>query len=107
MNPMKLKVRFKINASFKQNIMNKIQVSRNRENHVEQEISNNLAEIGKVEKQKEKILEKKFNKIRKENSLELKKENFFKPKNSFFPFDSGTIIAINKQERGGYGCNKE
>ncbi len=74
----------KINASFKQNIMNKIQVSRNRENHVEQEISNNLAEVGKVEKQKEKILEKKrFNEIQKENFLELKKENFFKPKNSF------------------------
>ena len=37
--------------------MNKIQVSRNRENHVEEEISNNLAEIGKVERQKEKIID--------------------------------------------------
>ena len=74
----------KINAYFKQNLMNKIQVSRNRENHVEEEISNNLAEIGKVERQKEKIIDKKrLNKIKKENLLELKKDNFFKPKNSF------------------------
>ena len=74
----------KINASFKQNLLNKIQVSSNRENHVEQEIRNNRAEIQKVEKQKEKIIEKKkYNKIQKENFLELKKDNFFKPKNSF------------------------
>ena len=74
----------KINASFKQNIMNKIQVSLNRQNHVEEEISHNLAEIGKIEKQNEKIKEKKrFNQIKKENLIELKKDNLFKPKNLF------------------------
>ena len=74
----------KNNASFKQNLMNKIQVSCNRENHVEEEIGHNLSEIGKIEKQKKKIIEKKrINKIQKESLLELKKDNFLKPKNSF------------------------
>ncbi len=74
----------RVNASFRQNLMHKIQVSQNRENHVSEEISNNLAEIGKIEKQKQKILEKKrLIKVQKDNLLELRKENSFKTKNSF------------------------
>ena len=48
-------------------------------------INNNLS-IGKIEKQKEKILEKKkIEEEKKQNLIELKKDNYFKPKN-FIPF---------------------
>ncbi len=73
----------KVRASYTQNLMKKIEVSRNRATHVLGEINHNLAEIGKIEKQKEKIKEKKkMNKIQKEKLLELKKDNYFRAKNS-------------------------
>ena len=73
----------KFRASFTSNLINKLEVSKNRENHVLDEISHNLKEIVKIEKQKEKISEKKkFIKIQEEKVKELKKENYFKPKNS-------------------------
>ncbi len=73
----------KVRASYAQNLINKIEVSRNRATHVLGEINNNLAEIGKIEKQKEKILEKKkINKIQEEKLLDLKNDNYFRPKNS-------------------------
>ena len=73
----------KFRASFTSNLINKLEVSKNRENHVLHEISHNLKEIVKIEKQKEKISEKKkFIKIQKDKVKELKKENYFKPKNS-------------------------
>ena len=73
----------KFRASFTSNLINKLEVSKNRENHVLDEITQNLKEIVKIEKQKEKISEKKkFIKIQKDKVKELKKENYFKPKNS-------------------------
>ena len=73
----------KFRASFTSNLINKLEVSKNRENHVLDEISHNLKEIVKIEKQKEKISEKKkFIKIQEDKVKELKKENYFKPKNS-------------------------
>ena len=73
----------KFRASFTSNLINKLEVSKNRENHVLDEISHNLKEIVKIEKQKEKISEKKkFIKIQEEKVKELKKGNYFKPKNS-------------------------
>ena len=73
----------KFRASFTSNLIDKLEVSKNRENHVLDEINNNLKEIVKIKKQKEKITEKKkFIKIQEEKLKELKKENYFKPKNS-------------------------
>ena len=73
----------KFRASFTGNLIDKLEVSKNRENHVLDEISNNLKEIVRIKKQKEKITEKKkFIKIQEEKLKELKKENYFKPKNS-------------------------
>ena len=73
----------KFRASFTSNLINKLEVSKNRENHVLDEITHNLKEIVKIEKQKEKISEKKkFIKIQEGKVKELKKENYFKPKNS-------------------------
>ena len=73
----------KFRASFTSNLINKLEVSKNRENHVLDEISYNLKEIVKIEKQKEKISEKKkFIKIQEDKVKELKKENYFNPKNS-------------------------
>ena len=73
----------KFRASFTSNLIHKLEVSKNRENHVLDEISHNLKEIVKIEKQKEKISEKKkFIKIQEDKAKELKKENYFKPKNS-------------------------
>ena len=47
------------------------------------EISHNLKEIVKIEKQKERKTEKKkFIRIQEDKVKELKKENYFKPKNS-------------------------
>ena len=73
----------KFRASFTSNLINKLEVSKNRKNHVLDEISHNLKEIVKIEKQKEKISEKKkFVKIQEDKVKELKKENYFNPKNS-------------------------
>ena len=73
----------KFRASFTSNLINKLEVSKNRENHVLDEITHNLKEIVKIEKQKERISEKKkFIRIQEDNVKELKKENYFKPKNS-------------------------
>ena len=55
----------KVRANFRQNLMNKLEISSNRQNHLQNEINNNLSAIGKIEKQKEKILEKKKNRRRK------------------------------------------
>ena len=49
----------KFRASFTSNLINKLEVSKNRENHVLDEFTYNLKEIVKIEKQKEKISEKK------------------------------------------------
>ena len=69
-------------AAFSDNLMRKLEVSKNRESHVLQEITDNLSEINKIEKQKEKIIKKKKEfEIRKENLVELKKENIGKPRN--------------------------
>tara|TARA_B100000900_G_scaffold173867_1_gene147564 strand:+ start:143 stop:556 length:414 start_codon:yes stop_codon:yes gene_type:complete len=73
----------RVRGNFRQNLMNKIEVSKNREDYVLGEIQSNLEAIGNIEKQKKKIKEKKrITKIRDENLLDLKKENYFKPKNS-------------------------
>ena len=73
-----LKRKSKLRAS----LMNKIQISNNRENHLSNEINHNIFEISKVEEQKKKIKEKKEkDNIKKENFEELKKENNFNYKN--------------------------
>ncbi len=72
----------KFKAAFRSNLLNKLEISNNREGHIDNEIKTNLSEIGKIEKQKEKIKSrKKINQVKKNNLLELKKESFFKPKN--------------------------
>ena len=73
-----LKRKSKLRAS----LMNKIQISNNRENHLSNEINHNIFEISKVEEQKKKIKEKKEkDNIKNENFEELKKENNFNYKN--------------------------
>ena len=68
-------------SSFRENLQEKLQVSSNREVHLEKEMNNYLSEISKIKKQKEKI-EKKI----KEESLliekmnELRKDHNFKTK---------------------------
>ena len=42
-------------ASFRASLMNKLEISSNREGHINNEIKENLSEIGKIEKQKETI----------------------------------------------------
>ena len=49
----------KVNANFRQSLMNKLEISSNRAVHLQNEINYNLSEIGKIEKQKQKIREKK------------------------------------------------
>ena len=72
----------KAKAFFRENLMNKLELSNNRESHINNEIKENLSEIGKIEKQKEKInTRKKINKIKIDNLSELRKENFFRSKN--------------------------
>ena len=69
-------------ASFRASLMNKLEISSNREGHINNEIKENLSEIGKIEKQKETInLRKKMNQSKLDNLSELKKENYFRPKN--------------------------
>ena len=69
-------------SAFRKNLMDKLEITNNRANHLSEEIKQNLGQVGKIEKQKEKIIEKK-NKVAKikENLVDLRKENFFKPKN--------------------------
>ncbi|MFL2661276.1 MAG: hypothetical protein ACJ0G4_04975 [Alphaproteobacteria bacterium] len=69
-------------SQLRQSLMNKIQISNNRENYLSDEINNNILEISKIEQQKKKIKEKKIKEnIKKENFEELKKENNFNYKN--------------------------
>ena len=76
----------RVKAAFRANLMNKLEISNNRETHIQNEIKQNLAEIGKIEKQNEKIRSrKKIFQIKKDNLSELKKESYFKPKNTQYP----------------------
>ena len=84
--------------------MNKLEISSNRQNHLQNEINNNLSAIGKIEKQKEKIL-KKIEEEKKQNLIELKKDNYFKPKNSFL-FREWHYYCRIVGKKGSYGCNK-
>ncbi len=69
-------------SQLRQSLMNKIQISNNRENYLLDEINNNILEISKIEEQKKKIKEKKIKEnMKKETLKELKKENNFNYKN--------------------------
>ena len=74
----------KFRASFTSNLINKLEVSKNREAHVLEEIKDNLNEVSKIEKQKEKIIKRKEElRIKQQNFIEMKKENINKTKNLF------------------------
>ena len=64
-------------SNFNGELIKKVEVSENRYKHLSNEINNNLKQITKIEKQKEKIISKKrkIEKIEIE-ALELKKENY-------------------------------
>ena len=64
-------------SNFNGELIKKLEVSENRYKHLSNEINNNLKQINKIEKQKEKIISKKrkIEKIEIE-ALELKKENY-------------------------------
>ena len=64
-------------SNFNGELIKKLEVSENRYKHLSNEINNNLKQIAKIEKQKEKIISKKrkIEKIEIE-ALELKKENY-------------------------------
>ena len=64
-------------SNFNGELIKKLEVSENRYKHLKNEINNNLKQINKIEKQKEKIISKKrkIEKIEIE-ALELKKENY-------------------------------
>ena len=64
-------------SNFNGELIKKLEVSENRYKHLSNEINNNLRQINKIEKQKEKIIAKKrkIEKIEIE-ALELKKENY-------------------------------
>ena len=64
-------------SNFNGELIKKLEVSENRHKHLSNEINNNLKQINKIEKQKEKIISKKrkIEKIEIE-ALELKKENY-------------------------------
>ena len=71
-------------AAFSDNLLRKLEVSKNREAHVLEEIKDNLNEVSKIEKQKEKIIKKKEElRIKQQNFIEMKKENINKIKNLF------------------------
>ena len=71
-----------LTSKFRKNLHDKISVSKNRKHHLKKEIKTNLIEIGKINKQKEKIAEKnKEIAAIKENLEELRSENYFKSKN--------------------------
>ena len=64
-------------SNFNGELIKKLEVSENRYKHLSNEINNNLRQITKIEKQKERIISKKrkIEKIEIE-ALELKKENY-------------------------------
>ena len=71
-------------AAFSDNLLRKLEVSKNREAHVLEEIKDNLNEVSKIEKQKEKIIKRKEElRIKQQNFIEMKKENVNKTKNLF------------------------
>ncbi len=71
-------------AAFSDNLLRKLEVSKNREAHVLEEIKDNLNEVSKIEKQKEKIIKRKEElRIKQQNFIEMKKENINKTKNLF------------------------
>jgi len=65
-------------SSFRENLQEKLQISSNREIHLEKEMNNYLSEISKIKKQKEKI-EKKI----KEESLSIEKMNELRKDHNF------------------------
>ena len=71
-------------AAFSDNLLRKLEVSKNREAHLLEEIKDNLNEVSKIEKQKEKIIKRKEElRIKQQNFIEMKKENINKTKNLF------------------------
>ena len=68
-------------SSFRENLQEKLQVSSNREVHLEKEMNNYLSEISKIKKQKEKIEKKiKEEALLIEKMNELRKDHNFKTK---------------------------
>ena len=68
-------------SSFRQNLQEKIEVSTNRENYLENEMRNYLSDINKIKKQKEKIEKKiKEEALILEKISELRKNQNFKSK---------------------------
>ena len=71
-----------LTSKFRKNLHDKIIVSKNRKNHLKKEIKTYLREIGKINKQQEKITEKnKEIASIKENLKDLRSESYFKSKN--------------------------
>ncbi|MEL0246197.1 MAG: hypothetical protein VW954_03180 [Alphaproteobacteria bacterium] len=68
-------------SSFRENLQEKLQISSNREIHLEKEMNNYLSEISKIKKQKEKIEKKiKEEALLIEKMNELRKDHNFKTK---------------------------
>ena len=68
-------------SSFRENLQEKLQISSNREVHLEKEMNNYLSEISKIKKQKEKIEKKiKEEALLIEKMNELRKDHNFKTK---------------------------
>ena len=68
-------------SSFRENLQEKLQVSSNREVHLEKEMNNYLSEISKIKKQREKIDKKiKEEALLIEKMNELRKDHNFKTK---------------------------
>ena len=68
-------------SSFRENLQEKLQISSNREIHLEKEMNNYLSEISKIKKQKEKIDKKiKEEALLIEKMNELRKDHNFKTK---------------------------
>ncbi len=73
----------KNSSSFRQNLSEKIEISRNRENHIDKEISGYIGQIAKIDKQQE-IVQKKIQEdiIIKQNEKEIRENQNFKIKNT-------------------------
>ena len=68
-------------SSFRENLQEKLQISSNREIHLEKEMNNYLSEISKIKKQREKIDKKiKEEALLIEKMNELRKDHNFKTK---------------------------
>ena len=68
-------------SSFRENLQEKLQISSNREVHLEKEVNNYLSEISKIKKQSEKIDKKiKEEALLTEKMNELRKDHNFKTK---------------------------